>query len=373
MISATSATRRRETVPIQAGPQERAGDAERLVMPTKKRGADPRDPGGSFVTHRKYLDAFALLAGQREDGDLERSLEDLASRVGDIRWAEGSQPAAGLEAAERGMRSAWGTEMLMEASAVALASDPTAQRWMGNWAVVQTYYACYHAFLALTVVRRTQASRTHAAAQRKYVDLWTNKKFDLVPWTLGYDSDGAFSGTLRRFSPPAQRAFSNATLGNAEAKAVTAIRTTRRGAVEDAEDEERDERRKARAKALKGRVDGPAVEQPSLRLSPADRASVESGVRPHSMLDYLYRLRLRMNYLDADMFAKGAGGHERATDTVERLRYLVASTCLVHEMRIVASVGHKRMHRWMDELIDDCDHRPVALTIRRQLIATTAG
>jgi hypothetical protein len=332
------------------GSHDRTGVAELVVMPTKKRGGDPRDPGGSFVTHRKYLDAFALLAGYTNDIGEAGALETLTGRLHGVRWSDKPKASDGVAPAERGMRSAWGTELLMLTAAESARDDPAALRWMGNWAVVQAYYACYHAFLALARVNQNSPAPNHDAAKNAYASMWTQSPLDLAPWTLRVDRTGASSGRRRQIDIMSVAAFANATPLNAEAKAVQAIRTTRDGAIED---------REARDRAKLKR-----------RLSPSENADAAAAVRGHTMLHYLYRLRRRLNYLDADMFAKGAGTAQRASETVDRLRYIVASTCLVHERRIAASIGPDAIVRWMDEFLVDCEGRNTTLAIRRELTTT---
>lgn len=320
-------------------------------MPTKKRGSTPRSFGASFVTHRKYLDAFALLAGYEGDSYAD-SLENLAERADQVEWPDKPKSSVSGEEAERSMRSAWGTELLMLATAEALSDDPAALRWMGNWAVVQSYYACSHAFLALAAVCDNKPGRTdHDATFKAYASMWTERRLDLAPWTLKVNAEGPSSGSARRIDPVPVSAFTNATDANAESKAVMAIRTTREGAIEG---------KQAKARAKGG------------RLTSADKERSATTERHHTMLDYLYRLRRRMNYLDADMFSKGAGGAQRAGETINRLSYLVSATCLVHEARIASAAGPDLVTGWMDDFLADCERRNTALCIRRDAIGGRA-
>lgn len=321
-------------------------------MPTKKRGSTPRSAGASFVTHRKYLDAFALLAGYSEDLGYVASLENLAERVQRVTWPDKPKSSAGDEDAERNMRSAWGTELLLLATAEGLADDPAALRWMGNWAVVQAYYACNQAFLALASVCENMPKRLeHDATFNTYASMWADRRLDLAPWTLRVDASGPMSGKVRHVELVPVSAFTNVTDANAESKAAMAIRTTFEGAIEGKE---------AKARHKHG------------RLSSVERERLATKERHHTMLDYLYRLRRRMNYLDADMFAKGAGGAQRAGETIDRLCYLVSATCLVHEARMAAAAGPELVNGWMDGFLADCDRRNTTLCVRRQLSAQEA-
>jgi hypothetical protein len=97
---------------------------------------------------------------------------------------------------------------------------------------------------------------------------------------------------------------------------------------------------------------------------------VRSQVRAFTVLDYLYRLRVKANYVDDELFSQGPENDSDAEEFATRIQHIVAATLLVHELRLGKLLGPK----WVLSQADMWLRRNVArldahgLTARRQLL-----
>lgn len=137
-----------------------------------------------------------------------------------------------------------------------------------------------------------------------------------------------------------------------------ALRTTREELLKVSYSEERkrlrnqrrkqwDEDEEKRRASGKRRRKEPRFSLPILRA--ADKKTVDGALRPTTLLDFLYRLRVRSNYEDPTMFTEGP---ESANDTIavhRHLSHLTSATLLLHEMYIRQLVGVS----WLKDQVDD--------------------
>lgn len=87
---------------------------------------------------------------------------------------------------------------------------------------------------------------------------------------------------------------------------------------------------------------------PLPQLTPTEKAQAESRVPPSSLIQYLYRLRIKANYIDAMMFTDGPSDDVSSAVVHRDIRYLASGTLLVHEMHIRQLVGPTRLRKWAD-------------------------
>ena len=109
--------------------------------------------------------------------------------AGSLAPAKGA--AAGTAEVERHLRSAWGTELLLEMTGAFI--DDELVGLANNWTVVQSYYAAYHAFLALLAAQGAALPAHHEGTQRAWAIFWTGRRLDLPPWALGYGPKGGLN------------------------------------------------------------------------------------------------------------------------------------------------------------------------------------
>jgi hypothetical protein len=155
------------------------------------------DPKAAFRTHSNYLSAFDAVMAQCYSPDRYTLLTPLGDVLQGLASAVRASPAFGRltkrSDADTGavsaiLRNAWATELLL-ASAGQLARDELIGL-ANNWAVVQAYYASYHAAQALTVARGQPRPQTHTKTQKAYCDFWVARPVSLPPWSLAWAASG---------------------------------------------------------------------------------------------------------------------------------------------------------------------------------------
>ena len=326
----------------------------------------PGDLEGRFRTHARYIEAFAMLAGLGLNNTELRALETVQQRT----FASGvlSDSASGTidhNQVRRSLSNAWGTELLL-AMASRWDADDEFVRLTNTWGVVQAYYVGYHQTQALIVARGAARPSTHPNTQNQFVDLWVKRN-----GVRNLPSGSAVDWTTHPWST-----CDRASCCSIAAKALA---STREESVKQAlrrrrEDGQRDLRRDwHQEEAIRIRAGRRARRPPHFalpRLSSAEKSAVEQRVRGYSILDYLFRLRIRANYDDASIFTDGPTEDMESAMLNRRLRYTAAATSLVTELRIRELVGRTRMTRWIDDFV--ATNIPAGLTVglslRRDLI-----
>jgi hypothetical protein len=325
--------------------------------------ADPDRHEGSFRTHANYLAAFGMLCRVPYTGSglafSPRWGDDLRALRNAVGASPSLQPPAGapgpdISQLRASLQNAWGTELLL-ALGGEVATEEELLRLVNNWAVVQAYYVIYHATQALIVARGAPRPESHPKTQRQFVAAWVDRPLDLPPWTLGATDGGWRNGP--RAIDDSLSSWSTCTTGTCWALAAKALRTTREEHVSDALRRERESKRRAArrewretetTRLAKGRRPRKVPNFSLPRLTAAEKRTVAGKVRSHSIVDYLYRLRLKTNYEDAAMFTDGPTDNVTSRKVHTELCFIASSTMLVHELHIAQVIGAKRLGQWAD-------------------------
>jgi hypothetical protein len=343
----------------------------------------------SFRTHSGYLAAFRYLAFEgRRYGERDYQLGKLAARSLNI-YGDQIKPvrvAVDTETVCRCLHRAWGTETILCTTA-ALSADADLLRLALAWGAVQTYYACYGAAQAVLVAEGKPRSEQHNTTQNQVVDLWAHRGFSLAPWSLAVTEPGARmacpAGFLNGPSRPLDLSLHPWAImerGQEWDRAAKALYTTREDRVTEAMRQARDSKKKERVRVWKreealrlaaGRRARKAADAALPRLTSIEKASVRSRVRPFTMLDYLYRLRVKANYIDDELFSQGPDSDLEAEAFATRMQDIVAATLLVHELRLGKLLGPKwvlsRADTWLDR--NAATSAAHGLSARRKLLA----
>jgi hypothetical protein len=341
-----------------------------------------------FRTHAGYLTGFRTLAAGRFQSR-DRFLRELANTA--ITAYEGhiKRNQSGVDEAivRSCLHRAWGTETILCTTAE-LSLDANLTRLALAWGAVQTYYACYGACQACLVAEGKPRSENHNTTQNQVVGLWVNRAFSLAPWSLAAVEPGTrnacASGFLNGPGRPLDmslHAWAYLGPGQEWDRAGKALRTTREDRVTDAIKRARENKRKDKIKEWNaeeaGRLaDGkrprktPEMQLP--RLTPTERESARTSVRPFTILDYLYRLRIKANYIDDDLFSQGPEDDSDAVRFGRDMQDVVASTLLVHELRLSKLLGPKwvlsEAESWM--AANSATSAAHGLAARRELLAS---
>ena len=142
--------------------------------------------------------------------------------------------------------------------------------------------------------------------------------------------------------------------------ACKALRTTREGQFKEAIKKAREQKRKTARDAWRvdeerrvraGRRPRKEPTFPLPRLDPTERRAAEDGVRPHSLIDYLYRLRINAQYVDPSTFTEGAEMEYESLGVHRDLQRIVAGSLLIHEVFIAATIGSAAMTKIVDDWV----------------------
>ncbi len=310
----------------------------------------------SFRTHAAYLRAIRHLALGSPWKPLDSSLDELARRAGS-QVASGTRGADVNEAEVLGcLNRAWGTELIL-ATTSALASDSEVIRLANSWGSVQAYYALYGATQAVLVAEGRSRPDSHEMSRKAFVDLWVTRRIDLAPWTFALAEQGnrladaaGFLGGPGRPLDTGLHAWSSWGGEQCWDVAAKALKGVRKHHVEEqylsGRARKRSDRRKAftaeqdaRAGQGKRRLGQPSWWDKTPNLSRAEKVAIESRTRPTTVMDHLYRLRIRANYEDALVFSEGPDSDGAAGEWAQNLVAVTSASLLVHELRLVHMLG----------------------------------
>jgi hypothetical protein len=320
------------------------------------------DASGSFRTHAQYLRAFAHLAGYSAPTDpAERALERLAQRVVALPMFGHLQrrPDADWPEVKARLSNAWGTELLLALSGVYAVEDELV-RVSNSWGVVQTYYATYHAAQALMVANGQRRPTSHSPTQKFFMSWWTERELALAPWSLAAHADGYANIPREHALDEAIHPWVRCDDDSCWDIAAKALRTTREDAIpEKLRDARENKRRAARrewedeeaARVAQGRRPRktPTFRLPRLTASEKDAAT--RRVRAHTLMDYLWRLRVKANYEDVAVFTEGPEDPYASAHVQHDLGNLAAGTLLVHELCVRELIGRARFLAIADEFL----------------------
>lgn len=336
---------------------------------------------GAFLTHANYLRAIAAEAGLTALSTEKKALASLAARIRNSpSMLDSASAPVDHDQVKRSLANAWGTELLLALSG-RHAVDDEIVRLANNWAVVQGYYVVYHATQALAVAKGFPRPDNHPKTQNQYASFWIKRPLALSPWTFGAGDGGWANCPLNKSIDSSIHGWTGCSPATQLSIAAKAFRTTRDDAVADAVDRLRDrlraERRKeweadelARLAAGKKARLNPTFRRP--QLDAAQRSGAAAKVPPHGLIHYLYRLRIKTNYVDSAMFADGPPDETSSAMVHRDLRYIAGSTLLVHELHIAQLVGVARVKKWTDDWLaanaPAGGTHPFALQLRRPFL-----
>jgi len=321
----------------------------------------PDSPTATFRTHANYLRAFDRLTftphpfGQQDFfGDLHQRITD-SGILPQERRAELDQGQV-----RRSLHNAWGTEFLMLTSQ-RFAAEEDIIRLSNNWLCIQTYYVFYHCVQALAVAKGNPRPESHPRTQSLFCDYWANRHFVLPPWTLGVGADGARNAPPGIVINPNVHPWETCEGGNAWSVAAKALTTTRAEALQERMSQAREAKRRARRREWE-RVERERLalgRKPRVQrrfalplLTPADKDRIRTRLRAYTVMDYLYRLRIKTNYVDSNMFTDGPEEEGESSEARRSLCQLASGTLFLHELALRRIVGDDVFCPWVRDWIE---------------------
>lgn len=337
--------------------------ADSTLVSTAPSGVDTEM---AFRSHSSYVRALAFEAGMTRDADHLTSLKSVDAAVRRVPALQPHSDKVDYEQVRRSLTAAWSTELLLATTAELMIEDELI-RVSNNWAVIQAYYAVYHATQALHVARGCQRPENHPATRNLYRAHWVNRRIDLPPWSLGVANrqvtnlpDGRVAdltvSNLVTVTPATQLSLickALATTWDHAFEERCAAERKRKLAKRRKEVQAENERR-----AEKGR--DPLSLPGQQRLSKNEKQKLVETTQPATLIDYLYRLRIKANYQDGEMFIVGPTDDFTSRQVLDALRYLIAATLLIHEVNIAQLVDLSRFYDWHVEWLERTSQRESA-------------
>lgn len=322
---------------------------------------------GAFLTHSNYIQAIDRLVGAhyvpprgrfmlfRDPNQVQEAIAN-SVRSSALYNRLSPRPQADTEAVVGIVRNAWSAEFLL-ASTGELASDEIIGT-ANNWAVVQAYYAIYHAGQALLFARGDTRAHRHETGQSQFAAFWTRPSVALPPWSLGWHSTGLLNLPPGRTLANIKSPWIGCDDDTCWELVAMALRTTREDALKEQLRSAR-ERKRAEAKKVWQRDEEARLSQgrrprkePSFGLpvlSAEEKRDIDRHLRRFTLLDYLYRLRIRSNYQDTTMFEDGPEQVIDSRVVHDCLRRITSSTLLVHELLIARLIGTESLRNAVDQ------------------------
>jgi hypothetical protein len=254
------------------------------------------------------------------------------------------------------LQSAWGTEALILMSGEVFREEE-AVRLSNNWSAIQTYYVLYHCAQALHVAQGHPRPDSHPKTQNAFFNQWASRPGLLEPWTFGYGASGPVNCPPQVHIDVSVHAWSTCEGGNAWNLYAKALMTTRRDDIAERQRATRKRKKQALRRAWNeeeqrrislGRRPRRQPVFPLPQLTPAEKAHVDTATRSHSLIDYLYRLRLKTNYEDSNMFTDGPEDQYQSSGVRSAFNSIASGSLFLYECAIGAIIGRQRLVEWAD-------------------------
>jgi hypothetical protein len=287
--------------------------------------------GWAFVTYRNYLAAYTELLTDFGDSPTRFA----AIEKGVVRAATGRMapldPKKPRDEIGRALRNAWATEVAM---ALPRAIDTGDERFTAaslHWLGPQAYYAVYQAGLATFLAKAAPLPQSHQQFLKGMHSQFIEKALLPAPWDAAcgagtVEAGGhTFAGCVAN-STPASTSTYPTDRSDAENVVSLALKTTR------------DRRfREVRQTLIKSKSVKTKAGKPAKNLTRARQDQEYRDMSPTTTFDFLYRLRIRSNYRDADTFLSPY--LSGVTAFYEELTELTRATLHALESLVVLAVG----------------------------------
>jgi hypothetical protein len=322
-----------------------------MIIPAPAIAVD-NDATLAFRTHLNYLEAFNTLLDQRLGFEDESQLAHLYGRIKASGLCEADRRNnIDEDALKKSLSHAWGIERLLYANQEA-ASDDIVLRLANNWACIQAYYVLYHATQALLIAKGQPRYNSHATTQNSFINLWADRGVDLAPWTfVRAPVKAPLTPAWVQLNDKIHNLY-HCDDSTAWSLCYKALRTTREEYRSEALDKKRKDKQRERRKAWEkeeqtrqaaGRDPRKPKVIPLPQLTPEEKNAVDGSLRPYSVMDYLYRLRIKANYEDADMFVDGPTVDTDSLRVYTCLCNLASATLFLSELSIISIWGKKNL------------------------------
>ena len=260
----------------------------------------------------------------------------------------------------KSLHAAWGTEALLQLTGRVLGEEEIL-RLSNNWSAIQTYYVFYHCAQALHVAGGHELPDSHPKTQNIFCDQWAGRHGDLSPWAFAYGFDGLVNVPPRVSVDMRIHSWSRCDGDNLWSIAGKALMTTRRDVVKEKRKEQRERKRltvrrlwraEEQRRIALGSKARRELKYALPKLTEEELVGVDRNTRPFTIMDYLYRLRIKTNYEDSNMFTDGPEDNQGSRNVRISLCQIANGTLLLYERAIQAIIGSHQLREWADAWIE---------------------
>lgn len=302
-----------------------------------------KNPIKSFRTHANYIRAFGRLVYEPLSPNQGNPYARLKNRIlGASVLPQPANAKADLDQAKASLNIAWGTEALTLMIG-RIAREEELLRLSNNWTTIQVYYICYHCTQAFHAAKGHPRPKNHPSTQNIFYDYWAKQRVCLPPWTLAFGSKGVINSPSHIKVNVSIHPWSSCDGDNIWSLAAKALMTTRRYGVADKCLDKREAKKKQSKKAWqlqeadrlsKGKKPRKLQRFRLPNLTDEEKERICVQLRPYTIMDYLYRLRLKTNYEDSNMFSDGPEDNISSTNVRSALCKIASGTLFLHELGI---------------------------------------
>ena len=317
-------------------------------------------PVESFKTHSNYIRAFATLVGADSQKSPSLIYPELANKVVQS-GCLANPPKATIDDRQvvSSLRNAWGTELLINIGRH-FVDEPELVKLSNNWSTVQAYYVLYHSTQAVAVAKGNVRPKTHPTTQRMFYNLWAARDLCLEPWTLSYGSEGTRNIPSHIIIDDTIHNWSHCSSDTAWSLACKALKTTREDKLAESVKKAREKKKAQRISNLKKEeaerimLGKRPKKTPNVRvphLTTEEKLSVDKKESPTTIIDYLYRLRIKTNYVDPSIFTDGCESDSAAIQVRDDLSIIAGGNLLLSEITVSNIVGHDVFLQWINDWV----------------------
>ena len=202
------------------------------------------------------------------------------------------------------LHSAWGTEALLLMSGTVFREEEAIQL-SNNWSAIQVYYVIYHSTQALHVAQGHPRPDSHPKTQNTFHNQWVSRPGFLHPWTFGYGSIGTVNCPANLNINVDIHPWSACEGENILSLYAKAIKTTRRDDLLEKNRIARERKKQALRRSWDEEENARIIQdrkprkRPAFRLpqlTPGEKQRIDESTRAFTLIDYVYRLRVKTNY-----------------------------------------------------------------------------
>lgn len=318
-------------------------------------------PVESFRTHSNYLRAISSIVLGQTSFTATNPYEGIARQIASSGLIkEKLRNNFDMDQARICLQSAWGTEALLLMTGEVFREEE-AIRLSNNWLTIQTYYVMYHCAQALHVAQGHPRPDSHPKTQSAFHNQWATRPGLLHPWTFAYGPLGPVNlppDVDIDFNIHPWKACEGNNIWSLYAKA---LKTTRRDDLLGKNRTLRERKKQALKRSWEaeeanrlsqGRKPRKQPSFPLPQLTSEEKMLSDEGTRAFTLIDYIYRLRIKTNYEDSNMFTDGPEDIYQSAAVRSAFCNIASNTLFLYENAIKAIVGRPQLMKWVVSWIE---------------------